>query len=129
MSITHDHLVAHIDGSMNGIGVLLQGECQTIRISKWIGRQDTNVSEYVALLEALQYAESINAKKLCVFSDSNVVVKQMDGRYVCKSPVSIPLNFICRKLAHLLDFRISHIPREQNIEAHALAAAAAKGVA
>jgi len=43
----------------------------------------------------------------------------MTGEYTCRSPRLYSLNFICRKLAHLLDFRITHIPREQNIEAHA----------
>jgi ribonuclease HI len=75
-----DNFTAHIDGSPTGIEVVLEGLGQTTRISKWIGRQGNNVAKYVALLEALQYAESINAKKLYVFSDSDVVVKQMDGR-------------------------------------------------
>jgi ribonuclease HI len=123
------HLVANIDGSMTGIRVVLADLGQTIRISKWIGRQDSNVAEYVALLEALQYAESINASKLCVFSDSDVVVKQMHGRYVCKSPRLYSLNFICRKLARLFDLTIGHISRDDNREAHNLAAAAAKGMA
>jgi ribonuclease HI len=128
MSITHDHLVAHIDGGMNGIGVVLQGEGQTIRISRWIGRQDSNVTEYAALLEAEQAALSLNATKLHVFSDAEVIVRQMTGEYTCRSPRLYSFNFICRKLAHVLDFSISHVPRSLNVEAHNLAAAA-KGMA
>jgi len=41
----------------------------TIRIAKWIGHQDNNVAEYVALLEALQCALGLKAKTLHVFSD------------------------------------------------------------
>jgi ribonuclease HI len=115
---------AHIDGGLHGIGVVLRGLGETIRLSKWLGRQDSNVMEYAALLEALQYAESINARKLRVFSDSDVVVKQMDGRYVCKTPRLYTLNYSCRKLARLFNFTITHIPRSLNIEAHDLAAAA-----
>jgi ribonuclease HI len=129
MSIRHDHLVAYIDGGLHGIGVVLRGLGKTVRISKWIGRQDNNVAEYVALLEALQYVQSINTSKLHVFSDAQVIVRQMTGEYTCGSSRLYSLNFICRKLAHLLDFRITHIPREENVEAHALAAAAAKGMA
>ena len=51
----------------------------TIRIAKWIGYQDNNVAEYLALLEALQCALGLKAKALHVFSDSEVVVKQMSG--------------------------------------------------
>jgi ribonuclease HI len=128
MSITHDHLVAHIDGGMNGIGVILRGLGPTIRISKWIGRQDSNVAEYVALLEAEQTALNLNASKLHVFSDAQVIVRQMTGEYTCSSPRLYSLNFICCKLAQLLDFTIEHISRDDNREAHALAAAA-KGMA
>jgi hypothetical protein len=46
----------------------------TIRISKWIGRQDSNVADYVALLEAEQAALNLNASKLHVFSDAQVIV-------------------------------------------------------
>ena len=53
--------VAHVDGGSHGspgpsgIGVVLQdSQGEKIRISKWIGHQDNNVAEYVALLEALQ---------------------------------------------------------------------------
>ena len=38
--------------------------------AKWIGHQDSNVAEYVALMEALQLALSLNAKCLHVYSDS-----------------------------------------------------------
>jgi hypothetical protein len=48
----------------------------------------------------------------------------MSGRYTCKSPRLYLLNYICRKLARLFDFSITHIPRSLNIEAHDLAAAA-----
>jgi ribonuclease HI len=123
-----DDLIAFIDGGLTGIGVVLRSLDQTIRISKWIGRQDSNVAEYAALLEAEQAALNLNASKLHVFSDSEVVVRQMSGRYTCKSPRLYSLNYICRKLARLFDFSITHIPRSLNVEAHALAAAA-KGMA
>ncbi len=58
-------LVAYVDGGSlgnpgpSGIGVVIEGcTSGTVRIARWIGRQDNNVAEYVALLEALQYALS-----------------------------------------------------------------------
>src|ERR1700689_5409987 len=125
-------LVAHIDGGSvgnpgpSGIGVVIDGSTDgTIRIAKWIGRQDNNVAEYVALLEALQCALGLRAKTLHVFSDSEVVVRQMSGEYSCRSPRLYSLNWVCRKLARSLDFSISHVRRENNTEANSLANIAA----
>jgi ribonuclease HI len=92
-----------------------------IRIAKWIGHQDNNVAEYAALMEALQYAVSLKARKLHVFSDSEVVVRQMTGEYQCRSPRLYSLHWTCRKLARSLKFSISHVPRENNAEANRLA--------
>jgi ribonuclease HI len=107
--------------------VVLDGfEGRKIRIAKWIGRQDNNVAEYVALLEALQCALILKARKLHVFSDSEAVVRQMKGEYTCRSPRLYSLNWICRKLARSFDFTISHIRREHNSEANGLASSAVR---
>jgi ribonuclease HI len=126
-------LVAYIDGGSlgnpgpSGIGVVIDGSTDgTIRIAKSIGRQDNNVAEYLALLEALQCALGLKANALHVFSDSEVMVKQMSGEYSCRSPRLYSLNWICRKLARSLDFSISHVPRESNTEANRLASSAAR---
>jgi ribonuclease HI len=105
-----------IDGSADG----------TIKINRWIGHQDNNVAEYVALLEALQFALDLGAKTLHVFSDSQVVVKQMTGEYTCRSSRLYSLHWTCRKLARLIEFSISHIPRENNVEANRLANSAVR---
>ena len=126
-------VVAYVDGGSmgnpgpSGIGVVLDSsEGRTIRIAKWIGRQDNNVAEYLALLEALQCALKLKAKKLHVYSDSEVVVRQMRGEYTCRSPRLYSLHWICRKLAHSFDFSISHVRREQNTEANDLAKSAVR---
>src|ERR1700693_4144017 len=125
-------LVAYVDGGSlgnpgsSGIGAVSDGSADgTIRIAKWIGRQDNNVAEYIALLEALQCALGLEAKTLHVFSDSEVMVKQMRGQYSCRSPRLYSLNWICRKLARSLDFSISHVRRENNTEANGFAGLAA----
>src|SRR3974377_999661 len=126
-------LTAYVDGGSHGnpgpsgIGVIIQDSSgEKVRISKWIGHQDNNVAEYVALLEALQCAHSLKAKRLRVYSDSEVVVRQMNGEYECRSPRLYSLNWVCRKLARSLDFSISHIHRECNGEANHLANHAAR---
>ena len=126
-------LVAYVDGGSHGnpgpsgIGVVIEsGDGDTVRIAKWIGRQDNNVAEYVALLEALQHAVAVKAKALQVYSDSEIVVKQMTGLYACRSPRLYSLNWTCRKLARSLDFSIAHIDREHNVAANELANHAAR---
>ena len=124
-------LVAYVDGGClgnpgpSGIGVVINGcESGPVRIAKWIGHQDNNVAEYAALMEALQYAVSLKARKLHVYSDSQVVVRQMTGEYTCRSPRLYSLHWTCRKLARSLTFSISHVPRESNAEANGLAQSA-----
>ena len=104
------NLIAHIDGGSlgspgpSGIGVVIDGSADgTIRIRKWIGHQDNNVAEYIALLEALQFALSREATSLHVFSDSELVVKQMTGVYACRSPRLYSLHWTCRKLIPLCE--------------------------
>ena len=111
----------------SGIGVVIDGSQDgKIKIKKWIGHQDNNVAEYAALLEALQLALELGARTLHVFSDSEVVVKQMKGEYSCRSSRLYSLHWTCRKLARSLEFSISHIPRENNAEANHLACAAVR---
>jgi ribonuclease HI len=127
------NLVPYVDGGSLGnlgpvgIGVVIEGsQAGKIRIAKRIGSQDNNVAEYVALLEALQCALTLRAKTLHVYSDSQVVVKQMSGEYACRSPRLYSLHWICRKLARSFDFSISHVPREHNTEANGLASFAVR---
>ena len=128
------NLVAYVDGGSHGspgpsgIGVVIeQPGVEKVRIAKAIGRQDNNVAEYVALLEALQHAVSVKARTLHVYSDSQIVVRQMTGLYACRSPRLYSLNWTCRKLARSLEFSIAHISRDQNLEANELANRAARG--
>jgi ribonuclease HI len=121
-------LVAYVDGGSHGnpgpagIGIVIEDRAgERTRISKWIGRQDNNVAEYVALLEALQHAITVKARSLRVYSDSQIVVKQMLGEYACRSPRLHSLNWTCRKLARAVEFSIEHICREANREANELA--------
>src|SRR5271156_6261070 len=126
-------LVAYVDGGClgnpgpSGIGVVISGCADgPVRIAKWIGRQDNNVAEYAALMEALQYAVSRKARTLHVYSDSEVVVRQMTGEYTCRSARLYSLHWTCRKLARSLKFSISHVPREDNAEANGLAQSAVR---
>jgi ribonuclease HI len=121
-------LIAYVDGGSHGspgpsgIGVLItKPDGEMIRIARWIGHHDNNVAEYAALLEALQRALDLKATSLSVYTDSELVVKQMTGEYSCRSPRLYSLHWTCRKLSRTLKFCIAHISREQNQEANRLA--------
>ena len=126
-------LVAYVDGGSlgnpgpAGVGVVIEGALDgRVTIAKWVGLQDNNVAEYLALVEALQCALALKATKLHVYSDSEVIVRQMLGAYRCRSPRLYSLHWICRKLARSLKFSITHVPRERNAEANDLATAAVR---
>jgi ribonuclease HI len=91
-----------------GIGVVIDGEGNgPIRIKKWIGHQDNNVAEYVALLEALQCALGLSARALHVFSDSLVVTNDQ-GIHLPQSEALFS-EFDLPKIGAFA--RLLHIPR------------------
>jgi ribonuclease HI len=121
---------AYVDGASRGnpgpasYAVILQGpDGKTIlELSKYIGRETNNVAEYYALITALDYATTHGVKSLRVRSDSELLVRQIQGKYKVKSADLRPLHERATKLARMLDhFRIEHVPREQNREADRLA--------
>jgi ribonuclease HI len=121
---------ANIDGGSRGnpgpasYGVVIRDPRGEIvaKLKKYIGRMTNNVAEYYGLIAALDYAQSHGIKSLRIEADSELLVKQMRGRYKVKSPELRPLFERARKMSHALDsFRIDHVYREQNQEADALA--------
>ena len=122
--------VAHVDGASRGnpgpasYAVILRGPDEGTRFeaAKYIGRATNNVAEYYGLIAALDYAAAHGIDRLLVRSDSELLVRQMQGRYKVKSADLRPLHERARKLANgLAYFTIEHVPREQNREADELA--------
>jgi ribonuclease HI len=122
--------VANIDGASRGnpgpasYAVVLrdpEGKI-ALELAKNIGRETNNVAEYFALLAALDYATSHNIAALRVRSDSELLVRQMQGRYKVKSLDLKPLHERAAKLSRQLQyFAIEHVRRELNRDADALA--------
>ena len=122
--------VANIDGASRGnpgpasYAVVLRdpGGKIILELAKNIGRETNNVAEYYALLAALDYAASHGIHALRIRSDSELLVRQMQGRYKVKSADLKPLHERASKLARQLEyFAIEHVPRESNREADGLA--------
>jgi ribonuclease HI len=121
---------ANIDGGSRGnpgpasYGVLIRDPRGLVvaKLKKYIGRSTNNVAEYYGLIAALDYAQQHGIRALRVESDSELLVRQMLGQYKVKSPELRPLFERARKMAQGFDsFKISHVYREQNAEADALA--------
>jgi ribonuclease HI len=122
--------VANVDGASRGnpgpasYAVILRGPDGATRfeVGKYIGRATNNVAEYYGLITALDYASEQGIDRLLVRSDSELLVRQMQGRYKVNSPDLRPLYERARKLAHgLAYFAIEHVRRELNREADELA--------
>ena len=125
--------VAYVDGASRGnpgpssyAVIIRASDGQVVfQLGKYLGRTTNNVAEYYALITALDYAAAHNIRQLRVRSDSELLVRQMQGRYKVNSAVLKPLHERARKLTNGLSFfHIEYIPREQNSEADALANAA-----
>ena len=122
--------IANVDGASRGnpgpasYAVIIRGPDGATRFEagKYIGRATNNVAEYYALISALDYAVAQGIDRLLVRSDSELLVRQMEGRYKVKSPDLRPLHEHARKLARgLAYFAVEHVPRERNRDADELA--------
>jgi ribonuclease HI len=122
--------IANIDGASRGnpgpasYAVVIRDASGKIvlELAKNIGRETNNVAEYFALLAALDYATTHGIHSLRIRSDSELLVRQMQGRYKVKSADLKPLYERASKMARQLGyFQIEHVRRELNRDADALA--------
>ena len=88
----------------------------------YLGRASNTVAEYQALIHALKYALDRGATQVRVFSDSELVVRQISGQYRVKHADMIPLHGKAKGLlSRFEEARVSHVRREQNKDADRLA--------
>jgi len=121
---------AHCDGGARGnpgpagFGAVIEDpEGKVVaRLSEYLGKQTNNYAEYSGLLAVLEWALKNGAKRLCVVSDSELMVRQMKGQYKVKAPGLLPLWEEAQKRASRLeDFEMRHTLRGGNKEADRLA--------
>lgn len=130
-----DELSLFIDGASignpgpAGIGVVVKDSSGTVlaEISEPVENATANVAEYRALVRALREAKLLGAESVLVHSDSELLVRQCNGRYKVKSPDLRPLFLdalkLCREFEHAY---VTHVPRELNAQADKLAMQAAQ---
>lgn len=122
---------AYVDGGSRGnpgpggAGVLLQAVDDGTELHEaghFLGRTTNNVAEYKALIAALQAARRLGAEEVEAFSDSELLVRQMNGQYRVRNAGLAPLFAEAQELAGGFSrFRIVHIPRAENARADRLA--------
>jgi len=124
----------YIDGSSMGnpgdagIGVVFQDGEQTIKnISRYIGTQTNNIAEYSALVCALQEALVMKLLEVRVFSDSELLCRQLKGEYKVKNEAIKELFMQATDMIKgFKSFSLNQIPREKNCGADKLARLAVK---
>jgi len=88
------------------------------RLGKFLGVQTNNYAEYMGLLLGLKRAKELGVQEVEVFADSELMIRQLGGRYQVKSPSLRPLyEEVLELLNQFGRFKLVHVPREMNAAA------------
>jgi len=115
-----------------GIGIVISDESGKVlrEIGECIGEATNNCAEYTALIRGLSEVRDMGFSEVTVYTDSELMARQINGRYKVKSEGLIPL---CDAAQNLLgkfkSASVEHVPRAKNKAADKLASAAAQPVA
>jgi len=121
---------AHCDGGSrgnpgpSGYGAVIEdAKGRTVaELSEYLGVKTNNFAEYSGLLGVLKWAVEHNVKRLRVVSDSELMVKQMQGKYKVASPILRPLFEEARRHSRsIASFEMRHTLRGGNKDADRLA--------
>jgi ribonuclease HI len=129
-------LTVNVDGGARGnpgpaaVGVVVRdedGELLAERAER-IGRTTNNVAEYRALLLGIETAKEMGGSELELVGDSELIVRQVEGRYKVKDATLRELHAeATRALAGVERWSIRHVKRDQNADADRLVNAALDG--
>jgi ribonuclease HI len=122
-------LTVNVDGGARGnpgpaaIGVVLRDEEGEVlgEVGETIGEATNNVAEYKALLRGIELAGEHGATDLNLIGDSELVVRQVEGRYKVKNAGIKPLHEeVKRALSSFDSWSIAHVRRAENADADRL---------
>lgn len=125
-----DEITIYTDGGSRGnpgpaaaAFVLIDSEGRQLQAKAFfIGQATNNIAEYTAAIKALDAAKQLGAKQLTIFSDSELMVKQINGEYKVKNENLLPLfQTVEEKLSQFKTWKVRHIAREKNKHADKLA--------
>jgi len=119
------------DGASRGnpgkaaIGIQIKGEDQKTVLkqhSEYIGIATNNVAEYLAVLKSLDIAKNFTNQNVFVYSDSELLVRQLNGIYLVKNKNLKELFNRVQKLQNSFKKVVfTHVKREHNAIADQLA--------
>ena len=119
----------NVDGGARGnpgpaaiAAVVTDDQGQVLRAeSETIGTATNNVAEYRALILGIELAAELGADEVELIGDSDLVVRQVEGRYKVKDAGLKPLHAEAKEaLAKLPSWSIRHVKRAHNAEADRL---------
>jgi ribonuclease HI len=120
---------AHVDGAARGnpgpagIGVVIaDGSGAVVKeLGEPLGRTTNNVAEYSAMIRALEEARALGCARIHIYTDSELMAHQINGKYSVKAGHLIPLYQRVRTLlAQFEQAKVTHVRRELNGRADAL---------
>ncbi len=123
-------LTVYVDGAAKGnpgkagIGIAIYNQkgVSIKRVSKYVGIATNNVAEYLALIYGLQEALILKAQKVSLYSDSELIVKQMNGLYRIKDNLLFQFFLLGQRLKQSFKkIEILQISHSENKEADRLA--------
>ena len=130
MSNIPTRAIIHVDGGARGnpgpaaAGVVIRdaNDRQIIWARGiFLGETTNNVAEYRGLLEALRTATQLRLPAVSVFSDSELMVRQMTGQYRVRQPHLKKLHQEATELAGAFEeFAIEHVRWDKNLDADKL---------
>ena len=106
-----------------GAGVVIEDE-NGMRLAgqhRWLGEKTNNEAEYLALIDGLKAVQEWKPDRVEIFMDSKLVVEQVNDRYRIKEARLKTLHDQAKTLMAGLQVRVSHVEREKNKGADALA--------
>jgi len=124
----HPEYVIHTDGGARGnpgpaaFAYVITAPGQSdIEAKGYIGETTNNIAEYTGLVRGLEHAQKLGARRVHVLSDSELMVRQMNGQYKVKNAGLLPLYEQADDLRRAFDHvRFEHIRREKNAHADRL---------
>ena len=108
-------------GESGAGAVIYQNNTIIKQISKYLGKKTNNEAEYLAVLESIKFMLERKYQKAIFYSDSQLLVNQLNGKYKVKAETIIPIYKEIKALSQNLDLKFNWIPREENSEADNLA--------
>ncbi|MCB9493478.1 MAG: ribonuclease HI family protein [Epsilonproteobacteria bacterium] len=125
----------YIDGAARGnpgpagVGIYALNDDQQafLKLHAYLGHKTNNQAEYLALVYALfsltNQLKKLKSQKifLSIFSDSELLVKQMSNLYKVKNPCLAQLKLIAQEMLSDIEHEFCHVTRDKNTHADALA--------